>query len=390
MLKKVSLALSLAFITFNATAQSSIPEELAKRADAGVSAIYNLDLDSAKQQIDQLLIEYPNYPIGLFGRTMIEWSRFEYEFEKSNPAQAVSFKESIDTSIEGINQWLKDNQPDAQAYLALGGVYGVKGRFELANKSFVKAYFSGRKGLKFMNKAAKLDPNMYDAYLGEAVYQYYAGTLPSVVKILAKLVVSGNADKGIEYLNLIMNKGRFSADTAKLLLVEVSIESEKYYNPPLAAQYIEEIRQKYPQNPLYNFVGIIAAYENKQYDKVITDAQDFLSKIGKVKFYSDIYISRAYTAIGTAYMAKGDYNNAKQAFESSIKATATQDMSRWQLWNELRLAQVYDALGQKQQAADLYKTIEKRKETWGIDEVAHKYLKEGFRPGTYPGHMSPP
>ena len=359
-------------------------------ADKSVKAIYDLDFDRAELYIAKLEAAHPDFPIALFGKTMIEWSRYEYEYEKSNPEQAEKFKKTIEASLDGIHGWIKNNQPDAYAYLALGGVYGVKGRFELANRSFIPAYFTGKKGLKYMNRAVRLDPQMYDAYLGEGVYQYYAGTLPAVVKVLAKLLISGNADKGIEYLNLVKDKGRFSADTAKLLLVEIYIESNKYYDPPRAAEYIAGVIEKYPKNPLYRFVGIIAEYENKNYDKVIKDAKDFLSKIGKEKFYSPIYIARSYTATGSAQMAKGDWEAARKTFEQSIKATAAQDMSRWQLWNNLRLAQTLDVLGKREEAVKIYKKIIARKESWGIDDVAKVYLKKPYTADIPMGRMSPP
>ncbi len=388
MLKKSALTLLLA-LSLQTSYAIKLDPQIAQSADKGVAAIYNLDFDTARYHINKLLEQDPNYPIALFGQTMIEWSRFEYEFEKSNPQQAKVFEDSIYSSIKGIEQWMKDNTPDAQSYLALGGVYGVKGRFELANRSFVKAYFSGKKGIKYMNKAAKLDPEMYDALLGEGVYQYYAGTLPAIIKILAKLVASGDADKGIEYLNIVKDKGRFSADTAKLLLVEISIESEKYRNPPLAAKYIAEIVQKYPQNPLYRFVSIIADYENGNHDQVIVKANEFLGKIGTEKFYSDIYTARSYTAIGTAYMAKKDYPKARAAFEASLKATKKQAPSRWQTWNKLRLAQVYDLLGERNKAVDMYRSIIKMPESWGIDEVARQYVKHPYIEQPL-GRMSPP
>lgn len=389
MTKKLFLSLVLSCCFCFAHANSLTPEILAL-ADAGVKAVYSLDFNTAETNINNLLEKHPNYPIALFGKTMIEWSRFEYEYEKSNLEQAEKFEKSIASSINGIKTWIDDNAQEAQAFMALGGVYGVKARFELANKNYVKAYFAGKKGLKFMNKAVKLDPEMYDAYLGEAIYQYYAGTLPAVVKVLAKLVASGDAEKGIKYLNMIKENGRFSADTATLLLVEISIESKKYYNPPLAEKYIHEILAKYPNNPLYNFVSIIAAYENKNYDKVYADAQAFLNDIGKKPLYNDIYIARSYTAMGTALMAKGDYLGAAEIFEKSIDAAKGRDMSRWQLFNELRLAQCYDAQGKQELSEPLYRGIIARKQNWGMDEHAKENLKRPFEPGTELGRMSPP
>lgn len=389
MLKKLSLCICF-FLTAVLCNGFTMPPDYMQKAQSGVEAIYNLDFKTAEENINYILEKSPNYPIALFGKTMIEWARFEYEFEKSNPIQTEVFEKTISSSIEGIKDWLKANEPSAQDYLALGGIYGVKARFDLANRKYIRAYFAGKKGIKHMNKAAKLSPEMYDAYLGEAIYQYYAGTLPAVVKALAKLVGSANAQKGIDYLNIIKDKGKFSADTAKLLLVEISIHNEKYYNPKLASKLIGEVRQKYPQNPLFEFVSIIADYENKNYDNVINSAKDFMSKIGKESFYKEIYIARTYSAIGTAYMAKGNWQEAAETFEESISATQNQDMSRWQMNNLLRLAEVYDILGKRNEALEIYQNIKKAKESWGIDEVASIYIKNPFTTEDKIGHLSPP
>ena len=389
-LNKFFAFLALLFCTLNLPAWDKIDPSILARADKGVNAIYNLDLATARAELSSLLAEYPNYPLGLFGQVMIEWSRYEYEFEKSNTEQAKVFENMINTSIKGIETWLKQNGDQAQAYLALGGIYGVKARFLLANRNYVRAYFTGKKGLKYMNKATELDPQMYDAYLGKAIYEYYAGTLPTVVKILAKLVISGDADEGIKYLNLIKDKGRYSANTAKLLLVEIAIQSKKYYNPALAELYIKEIIEKYPQNPLFRFVAIIAAYQNRHYEEVREGARDFLENIGKTPFYKEIYIARSYTALASTYMQEGRYEKAIQVLEESIEATKNQEMSRWQLWNIFRLAQSYDALGERAKALDIYKSIKNYKETWGIDDEAKKYIKTPFTAGTDIGLMSPP
>ena len=266
-LNKIVICLALFLLPLNLPAWDKIDPFILERGDKGIDAIYNLDLPAAKQELASLLERYPNYPLGLFGEVVIEWSRYEYEFEKSNKQQAKVFEGMIDSSIKNIENWIKENGEEAQAYLSLGGIYGAKARFLLANKNYVRAYFTGKKGLKYMNKAAEIDPQIYDAYLGQAIYEYYAGTLPALVKALAKLVISGDADRGIELLHVIKDKGRYTANSAKLLLVEIAIQSKQYYNPPLAEQYIKEIIKKYPQNPLFRFVAVIAAYENKNYEE---------------------------------------------------------------------------------------------------------------------------
>ena len=65
-------------------------------------------------------------------------------------------------------------------------------------------------------------------------------------------------------------------------------------------------------------------------------------------------------------------------------------MSRWQLFNELRLAQCYDAQDKRDLSEPLYHSILERKENWGMDDLAKHHLKAPFKPGTELGRMSPP
>ena len=172
--------------------------------------------------------------------------------------------------------------------------------------------------------------------------------------------------------------------------MEIAIQSKKYYNPALAEQYITEIIAKYPQNPLFRFVAIIAAYQNKNYENVRKEAANFLTKIGKEPFYKEIYIARSYTAIASTYMQEGKYQDAINVLEQSIEATRHQEMSRWQLWNIFRLAQSYDAIGERAKALEIYKSIKNYKENWGIYDEVKPYLKTPFIAGTDIGLMSPP
>ena len=91
MLKKIIFCLAASFISILSSA-FTMPPEYMQKAQSGVEAIYNLDFKTARENIDYILKKSPNYPIALFGKTMIEWARFEYEFEKSNPAQTEVFE----------------------------------------------------------------------------------------------------------------------------------------------------------------------------------------------------------------------------------------------------------------------------------------------------------
>ena len=127
-----------------------------------------------------------------------------------------------------------------------------------------------------------------------------------------------------------------------------------------------------------HYVEIICLYETKNYDDVTAQANEFLKLIGTDKFYKEIYIPRAYTALGTTQMALGNFEKAKQLFEESKQKIGSQEPSRWAVWNELRLGQVYDVLGQRDKAIKQYKYVLSFKDKWGFDDFAKKLLKKPY------------
>lgn len=369
-----------------------LPPEAFNAAAGGIKAIYSLDFKEAQEQIDEGRRLLPGHPYAFFGDMMIAWARYEFEYEKSSEDNRKYFESLIDASIKGINLWLKDHPKDPHAFMSLGGAYGLRSRFAMANKSWISAYFSGKKGIGFMEKAVKEDPAFYDAYLGLGMYEYYAGTLPSVIKILSTVVAAGGSPKkGIEQLTLCGEKGVFAADTCKLILVDIyNDRNGPFYNPALALEYIRGVRARYPGNPLMGFVEIIVDYENKNFDKVIDGARAFYSKIGVEPFYGDIYRARAYTALGTAFMAKGDFEMAVTVFEAAYQETLQgAEPTRWAVWNLVRLGQAYDALGERDSAIAAYRLARGKKDAWGFDDEIKKFLKTPFTPETEVGPMPP-
>lgn len=379
--------------TVPARAEIKLPPDVMEYATVGINGVYSLDFELAQENIEKVFSLYPDHPFAHFGNAMIAWSRYEYEFETSDDKQRKVFEKTLDDSIDGIKRWMKKYPDDPNAYMGIGALYGLRAMFAMRNRSWVTAYFSGRKAINRLEKSLELDPTYYDAYFGLGIYNYFAGTLPSVIKILAAIVaIKGDPDLGVEQLNLSREKAMFTSDSSKLILIEVqNTRGSKYYNPKKSLEYIRQLRAKYPDNPLMHYVELICLFETGDYDSVQKGGREFLSLIGKDPFYKDIYISRAYTAIGTSYMARGQWEEAREAFEEGQAALAKQEPSRWGVWNEYRLGQVYDALGEREKAVAQYKKVLSFKDKWGFDEVAKQGVKNPWtaQDGTGVGPLPP-
>lgn len=383
-------ALLTASAVLPARAEIKLPPDVYAQASEGINGVYSLDFDTAEKNIQLVFASYPDHPFAHFGNAMIAWSRYEYEFETSDDTQRKVFEKILDDSIDGIKRWIKKNPQDPNAYMGIGALYGLRAMFSMRNRSWITAYFSGRKAIKNLEHSLTLDPTYYDAYFGLGIYQYYAGTLPSVIKTLAKIVaIKGDPDAGVAQLNAAREKAVFTSDSAKLILIEIqNTRAGKYYDPHKSLEYIRQLRAKYPNNPLMRYVEVICLFETGDYDGVTAEASRFLELIGKDPFYKDIYIARAYTALGTVQMARGNFEKAREAFEEGREAVKNQEPSRWGVWNELRLGQVYDLLGRREDALRQYKYVLSFKDKWGFDETAKALMKKPYEVGAF-GDVGP-
>ena len=77
-------------------------------------------------------------------------------------------------------------------------------------------------------------------------------------------------------------------------------------------------------------------------------------------------------------MAQGNLEAARDLFEEGREKIKNQDPSRWGVWNELRLGQVYDLLGEREKAKAQYKYVLSFKDKWGFDELAKQFLKTPY------------
>ncbi|MBP5617266.1 MAG: tetratricopeptide repeat protein [Elusimicrobiaceae bacterium] len=377
----LTAVLFLATATAPARAELTLPPDVMQHATVGINGVYSLDFDTAQENIAWVFAHYPDHPFAHFGNAMIAWSRYEYEFETSDDNQRKVFEKILDDSIDGIKRWIKQNPKDSNGYMGIGALYGLRALFNMRNRNWVTSYFAGRKAISNLEKSLKLDPTYYDAYFGLGIYEYFAGTLPTVIKVLAKIVsIKGDPQKGVNFLNLARTKAHFTADSAKLILIEVqNTRNSAFYAPEKSLEYIRQLRAKFPKNPLMHYVEIICLYETKNYAQVTEQANLFLTLIGQDKFYKDIYIPRAYTALGTVQMAQGNFQEARKLFEESRQKTKGQSPSRWGVWNELRLGQVYDLLGQREKAVAQYKHVLSFKDKWGFDDEAKRLLKKPYQ-----------
>ncbi len=372
-----------------------LPEDLKLLSKKGIDAIYAVDIPEAVKNFSAALAKYPDHPYPHFGMAMTKWATLEYLEDESDPRLEKEYGEMTDRAIEVGQAWLKKHPGDANAYLCLGGMYGLRARLGVLQHRWISAYFQGRKALSYTRKALKIDPELYDAYLGLGMYEYYAGTLHGVIKVLAKLLMKGDAQKGLEMLNLCREKGYFNALAAKLLLVEIyTTTGSPYANSALAVKWSKELRAAYPNHPQMHFVEIVSLFEDRQYAESRREALAYLKAVEEGRApYRRRYLPRVLTAIATTYLVEKRYDEAFDYFAraaATIKEDPKAHPARWAVWAIVRQGHVQDLKGLRDKALAYYRQAQAFKDEWGFSESIEKYLKKPFTAAELPGQMPPP
>jgi tetratricopeptide (TPR) repeat protein len=172
------------------------------------------------------------------------------------------FRDHSFRAAEVAEERLKKNKNDVDALFYLGGAYGSLGRYYAMTRSYLNAYWYGKKGKEFLEQVVEMDPQYYDAYLGLGIFNYLADVLPRFVKILSFILgIQGDKEVGIDQLELAADKGVYTKTEAMFFLSAIYTYREREYEK--AIKILNQLLEKYPGNPgalftlgrSYSFMG---------------------------------------------------------------------------------------------------------------------------------------
>src|SRR5215510_5677276 len=167
---------------------------------------------------------------------------------------------------------MKYSQAEVLAYLA--SAHGSYARFEVTQKeSFYRAMRAGMRAHKYAEQVYALDKNYYDIYVGLGAFNYFAGTLPSMIKPFAWLFgAHGDKDAGLQQLQTAMQKGRYARTEARIVNYSALLSNKEY---ALSFPILEKLIQDYPDN----FVLYVWATEWFREQKKNLEGADYFEKV---------------------------------------------------------------------------------------------------------------
>lgn len=346
-----------------------------ERYDRGIAYMYRLEFDKAENVFDEIVKQDPDSPAGYFALAALSWWRYSQNFDMQGGLKAVEneFVSNSDKVIDLSRKMIKEGRDPDQAYFFMGSAYGLQGRWYAVQRSWWRAYTHGKKGRKYLKKCVELNPGIYDAYLGLGIFDYYTATLPGTLGLVAKLFVGGDRQRGMEYVRIAKEKGRFFKVEARFFLVEIYSMHEKDYRSAYAET--EALKALDPTNMLFRVGEIMTHIQAQDWPGVLDECEAFLAAWNvKQQKGLETQLAMIYLSAGDALLAQKRYEEAAAWLTAGIEKTGFPEKG-WVTYCYLRRAQALDLQGRREAALADYKIAAGRPNFWD----SKKYAKAGLK-----------
>jgi tetratricopeptide (TPR) repeat protein len=380
------LALALLLAAAPAGARTLTPEMDALMS-AGIEAIYRMDFAAADEACAKAMALQPDYPHPYLGRAAVDLIRFSYGSEQSDPSLLVSFEAKINEAVKVSEAWLKTHPDDPDGLLVLGAAHGISGRLAIVRHKWLDAFRHGRVSMKSIRRALKVDPEFWDAYLGLGMFDYYVATIPKFAGWLAKIMLGGDRERGLQEIAVAYEKGHFTKTAAQLILIEIHTEDDfGARDTKRSLELMTDIRKRYPESAMFHSAYTVVLYENGQLDEALREARAYQDLLAKGK-YSSVYAAKGRALLGTMLWARGEKEAALAEFQAG--AADAGSLKKWAVWSRARVGHVLDALGRRAEAVEAYRAVLAEPDTWDYRSVIKPCLAKPCVGSNYPGHFSP-
>jgi tetratricopeptide (TPR) repeat protein len=336
--------------------------------------MYSYDLREADESFDELVRRFPDHPIGYMHKAEVVW--WHALRDNKNEKLETAFEQYTDRAINKGHSLLKKNPNDFYALLYVAAAYANRTRYNVyVNKSYYRAMRAGIKGYDFVRPAQALRPNYVDCLIGTGAYNYFAGSIPTLMKIFSWMFTQGgDKEKGIQQLELAAQKGEYGQIAAKMVLLGV------YYNEKRFDDYqrlTSGLIEQFPTNPV--FVMWLADFHIRQ--RRLDEGNQKLTLLldrGKTAARSKLSLTQIHYEKGRVLLEK---HSAEEAAASLTRVIDGDLPGGDPLLIKARLLRgcAWDLKGKREQAIADYQAVLQLRDVDDCQRKARGFLKEPYR-----------
>jgi tetratricopeptide (TPR) repeat protein len=326
--------------------------------DEGVKRLYALDYVQSRAAFRKLIELEPDNPFGyLFEAGGIWWeSSQEYGLFTDTPTLQGLFEKDIDEAQRKADAYIGSDDPQRRAdgYFVSGMALGTLGQWRLMKHHWMNAYFEGKKAIKNLKKCVSLDPTYYDAYLGLGVFDYQAAHLSGIAKLGILLGMHGNEKRGLQEIQLAIEKARYANRQAAELLLCIYMTDLHDFGRALPV--IEKLRADFPDSPYYLFLEALIRDRLGDWEGSFALGPEFAARLeADPAAFRPKWLTLVCGLSGSGCLGAADARLALAWFDRAVAKTAQDKPSGFQTLLHMSRGQLLDILGRRKEAVEEYR-----------------------------------
>lgn len=264
----------------------------------------------AVEEFKKLIELFPEAPIGYFYvSATLQYMMDDYR----NYSYMDDFNEYMNLAIKTGEGRKKKGNLTAYDCLYLGGAIGYRGINKGLTGNWFGAFVDGLKAKGYLEKALKLDPELYDVYYGLGTYHFWKSLKAKIFWWLP--FVKDNRQMGIDMIKLAIEKGKYAKEDAKLGLVRIWVENKEYEN---AFAMIGELRKTHPDRPFLLWLLGQAQLKTQMYDGAINTYQSLLEALTNSPYYHPAGEVECRYHLALAYYKSRDFEKSSDVIDSVL------------------------------------------------------------------------
>jgi len=237
--------------------------------ERGFQLLYNLDFGRAQEQFSAYQDQHPDDPMGAVseasGLLFSELNRLGvlsvHFFDRgpgfeSKPALSMDpsirprFESALQRAEALARRRLQSEGKDRRALLAVTLVNGLRGDYSaLFEHRYTLALRYTREATSCARNLLAICPDCYDAYIATGISGYLIGSVSAPLRWVLRIGgFPASKKQGLADLELVAERGHYLAPYARILLALAEIREK---NPSRARQLLTELRDEFPDNPLF-------------------------------------------------------------------------------------------------------------------------------------------
>lgn len=195
----------------------------------------------AREICAKLTRDFPNNPTGptgemvLYQVMMLENDDFEFDAEFRLAAGRVEAAAKHFAENAPKNDWY---------YTLLGAAYGIEGIYYLRRDEYLNAFTPGVKGLYYMQAAAKMNPENWEARMGIGLFLYYRSAFARYFPV----PWAQDREKGMAEVEAAGQNRSYLREVSRIALFYIYMNEKNYDR---SRSYMDGLIAKRPSYPVF-------------------------------------------------------------------------------------------------------------------------------------------